>query len=730
MAKQIFKILDDLSPSDMKLRNLSRKPDGLYNMHLNEYGQIVKRNGYCKYNTGDPISADHKIVGMHRFYKMDTASKEFLVACNEDIYKLAETTPWGATSIKSDLTADSDTYFYDFYNHCYILNGADRMMKYNLTNVRTVGIAIPAAPTLAAATPSSGNIDVGSAADDRGAWWTYSYTLVDRHNPANKSGKITSIEIYANTTMTGVKVATFYVVSGNNLSTRDAQSIGTVTAGSKQTFTVSLDVAEGDYLGIYFTDGKIEEGADTSDGFWYLRSPQIPCTNIPFTPYVNVIISLYGTGTYSEGGLANGVYKFKVTYVDEDGNEGNGSAPTAITLTGADDGVTVTIPIASDAKITKRRIYRTTVGGARYYYDGEVGDNSTTTYVSSQADATLSQGTVLHTDHTAPPDAPQFGTKRRSRAYIAKDKIFYVSNLTEPEYFPTVTGQYFWTGNLQKITGLLEQLTDLPVYTEDSIERLLGTDRDDFRIQNSYAKEGNIAIRSLVNCDNLLVYLGFDGIHYFDSVSTKIFSKALNEYIKTNINRTYQHLSCATYFNDKYLLCYPKGASTVPSETIYIDLKNRTYGIYSFDFSCFSRWDRGTDGLQLKGGSNTEGRVYSVFSGLDDDGSAITAYDSPEPIDLGVPEVYKQFYSVFVKIKSTSGTAFKFYYKLDNDADWTLISKTITANTTKWYRIGLGSGGKRARALKPRPYMSDKFYFEIQGYMLCFDLEAFAEEKE
>ncbi|GAI68945.1 unnamed protein product [marine sediment metagenome] len=57
-------------------------------------------------------------------------------------------------------------------------------------------------------------------------------------------------------------------------------------------------------------------------------------------------------------------------------------------------------------------------------------------------------------------------------------------------------------------------------------------------------------------------------------------------------------------------------------------------------------------------------------------------------------------------------------------------AKVLTANTTKWYRISLGSGGKCARALKPRPYMSDKYYFEIQGYMICFDLEAFAEEKD
>jgi len=197
-----------------------------------------------------------------------------------------------------------------------------------------------------------------------------------------------------------------------------------------------------------------------------------------------------------------------------------------------------------------------------------------------------------------------------------------------------------------------------------------------------------------------------------------------------------------------------------------------------------------------------------VFSGLDDAGSAIAAYDSPEPIDLGLPEVYKQWYSILIKIKTTEGTALAMFYSLDNNAEtsskmvsrddiafvdggagvdtittvagdfvaagfkagdvlvitgtdsnngnMTIVSvvaktitlatgivtaevagaailtkaKVLTANTTKWYRIGLGSGGKRARALKPRPYISDKFYFEIQGLAICYEVEPFVEEKE
>ena len=561
----------------MKLRDLPRKPDGLYNMHFDEYGDLVKRAGYTEYNTTSLGSG--KILGMHRFYKQDTSSKEFLIAWGTSLYKLAETDPWGATALTNcpTLTAASDTYFYDIYNHCYILNGADTMMKYNLTNVRTVGITPPsAAPT------------------------------------------------------------------------------GTSPAG---------------------------------------------------------------------GSLSAGDYLVKYTYVDEDGWESNGSDASAAIAASVDDKITLAIVVSSDAKVTKRRIYRTIADGAIFYYDKEVANNSDTTVDLTQADSTLGQKTVLHTDHTAPISAPHLGTKRRSRAYIAKAGIVYISNLTEPEYFPLVTGQYIWTGNEQKVTGMLEQLTGLPVFTDDSIERLLGTDKDNFEFKNSYATEGCIATRSLVNCDNLLVYLEFDGIHYFDGVSTGVFSEALNKYIKDNIVDAYAHLSCATYYDDKYILCYPKTGGTYPTETIYLDLKNKTYGIYSFAFGCFSLWNRGTDGLRLFGGSNVEGRIYEIFTGLEDDTGNITCYDSPEPIDLGMPDIWKQWFNIYIKVKSTTGTSLRFYYTLD-DASETYKDLTLTADKTLWYKIDLGGGGQRARAIKPRPYVSDKYDVTFMGYAFVYDTEA------
>lgn len=145
-------------------------------------------------------------------------------------------------------------------------------------------------------------IDIGSPAIDRSSAVSYGTTNVTKCNPANESGIITSIEIYAVSgySMVNCEIATFFVVSGNYLSTRDTEYIGDVPAG-KQTFEVNLTVEAGDYIGLYWTFGRVERGGGFGDPYWYENGDQIPCTNHLFNYVSNLYTySIYGTGTTEE----------------------------------------------------------------------------------------------------------------------------------------------------------------------------------------------------------------------------------------------------------------------------------------------------------------------------------------------------------------------------------------------------------------------------------------------
>ncbi len=138
-------------------------------------------------------------------------------------------------------------------------------------------------------------IDVGSEATDRASFFgVAAWTLIDTTNPANLTGTITSIEVWAKGNMDNLQVGTFYLVSGTTYKCRASQSVGAVTAGSKQTFTVSLSVVAGDFIGCYYTGGTgdIEVGAGGS-GFYYLESAE--CID----PNDQAVFTYWGTDTMS-----------------------------------------------------------------------------------------------------------------------------------------------------------------------------------------------------------------------------------------------------------------------------------------------------------------------------------------------------------------------------------------------------------------------------------------------
>lgn len=157
-------------------------------------------------------------------------------------------------------------------------------------------------------------IDVGTLVSGSEKVGYPNFTFVNKSNPANKTGKITRIEIYAYANLSNCKVATFYRPDPtgfpNNLSTRDTEIIGIVISGSKQTFEVDLNVVEGDYIGIYFTAGYLCSVPPYSgyDGRWYIKADKIPCTNqtfeVPELP--GDTVSIYGTGSIGGGELAVG----------------------------------------------------------------------------------------------------------------------------------------------------------------------------------------------------------------------------------------------------------------------------------------------------------------------------------------------------------------------------------------------------------------------------------------
>jgi len=177
----------------------------------------------------------------------------------------------------------------------------DKITLVSSVNTRLSGLSVVKATGGKIETITPQSIDVGPGATDRsGGTSNTDTTRIAEDNPTNATGRLDTFEIWADTNMTGVEAATFYYdasrLPSHYFSTRDYESIGIVTAGSKQTFTgLSIDVETGDYLGMHSVSGTFSAEIGGNGG-WSNSGDKIPCTNVGF-PTTTVIYSLYATGT-------------------------------------------------------------------------------------------------------------------------------------------------------------------------------------------------------------------------------------------------------------------------------------------------------------------------------------------------------------------------------------------------------------------------------------------------
>jgi hypothetical protein len=138
-------------------------------------------------------------------------------------------------------------------------------------------------------------IDVGSGALSRSLYCTSGKTRIDKGNPANASGFITSVELYGGTG-TGVKVGTFYQGEIGYYACRDYAVIGDLEGGAKRTFSgLHIEVEAGDLIGVYMPDSGIRYN-DGGVGHWSLAGDHMSDGENYYNENATAEISTYGTG--------------------------------------------------------------------------------------------------------------------------------------------------------------------------------------------------------------------------------------------------------------------------------------------------------------------------------------------------------------------------------------------------------------------------------------------------
>lgn len=223
------------------------------------------------------------------------------------------------------------------------------------------------------------------------------------------------------------------------------------------------------------------------------------------------------------------------------------------------------------------------------------------------------------------------------------------------------------TGKDSETTGLYSFGESLYIFQRRAIWRLSGNAPANFSIKQVTNEVGMTNRRTLVEWNDILVFLSDLGIILFDGSNIKNISE---DVVNTSINNWASKLTpSATLWDNKYLISYTPSGGSANTEALFFDLVRGIFGKFTnITANVFSNWSGGTDDGQIYFGDSSAGKIYQWDSGTTDNGTDITTiYDTPS---LGFDQ------------NVNDKTLKKFYVQQIAKADYNMLVRMFSDITT------------------------------------------------
>jgi hypothetical protein len=178
-------------------------------------------------------------------------------------------------------------------------------------------------------------------------------------------------------------------------------------------------------------------------------------------------------------------------------------------------------------------------------------------------------------------------------------------------------------------TGLYSLNNSLYVFQRRAIWRLYGNSPANFELRNVTNEIGMIDRKTLVEWNDLLIFLSDFGVYLFDGSNLKNVSEnKVNSIIATWANKT---SPCAVLWDNRYIISYTPSGGSHNSEALYLELADEKWGkLTNVYANVWSSWQGGTDNGEVYFVSSNQGTIYRWDIGGNDDGYEIPSlYDTP-----------------------------------------------------------------------------------------------------
>ena len=350
----------------------------------------------------------------------------------------------------------------------------------------------------------------------------------------------------------------------------------------------------------------------------------------PSTTYGVGIVAPSSAPNCAEGsdGALTGIFKYVITYLRSgnfqvESNPGPESSPVTVSAKKIN---LSSIPVSTDPKVDKKRIYRTTAGGAVFYWVDDIA-NAQTTY----EDNITELGDAVSYDRYPPP-VGMF-------AEVWDDRVWFVpkTDRNQLQFTNKGSAEEMAYDNIIQVKGqdsdeimAIKAYQDcLYIFKHRSAWRLTKLGESSYECMELPFGVGTDSPASVANCGGFLTWRSKRGIEIFNG--TTLFNPPITELIPETLKSINEAAAgvCFGEENDKnneYWLSVPTGTSTEPNLVIVLNYLRGDITKYVFakEMTAMHNIRDANSALQFITGSS-DGNLYKQDSGYTDDGTAISA---------------------------------------------------------------------------------------------------------
>ncbi len=406
---------------------------------------------------------------------------------------------------------------------------------------------------------------------------------------------------------------------------------------------------------------------------------------------VPTMTTFTATAVGSGGSLQSGVYRYALAYRKASTQALSNVGGEAVVTCTTSDSVNLAWTFSNNdtTRFDAIYVYRSALNGATEFTTGDLITTlsiSATTYTDTGTSIASSEnipraGNVLLDNSVLESGAYKAMTVFKRRLVVAKSSTIYLSDVNKSESFPTVNTITVPSGGaitaLAVISFTAPQANTLDeilvIFKEREVWVVTGDTYEDFTLK-FITSVGCAAQNLVVTCSGFIAWVDYRGVYIWDGTSKPIYCSRLVEplfakdgdltksllpfgcgqFYQRN-NQVIWYLSSRLYGEQKYALKLDLRL-TLPQ--ISQDLTGRQIdGVFMPDsytspiYSALSYLSSSSSDEFLMTGDDA-GFLYNAYNAFADGGSDYTFQYKTKPLNMGNPNVMKQFYRVIAWVQN------------------------------------------------------------------------------